>query len=535
MKKLINNLKNMLIPCFLLSSLAGIITGAFIFLFKVASSKVISFSGIIYDAVRNDPLLIAPFILGMAVLGVVCHFIITLAPDCKGGGIPTALTILRGFISFNWVPSAFVLFVSALVTFFGGVPLGNEGPSVQMGCALGKGTVNIFAKKNRAWDRYIMTGGACAGFCAATGSPLSGLLFAIEEVHHRFSPLIFMSVSAATLSSAVTMRILGSVFGVETALFHFTLSEVLPYKFIPVAIGVGIVSGIAAVGFTKLYVAINKLINETLKKFPSICKIVLIFVIVGILGLLSGSFTGSGHSLIDEIIEGHAFAPLILVLFILVRALLLLFANNAGITGGLFVPSLAFGAILGKIISSCLVMAGLLPENYEVIIVIIGMASFLSAVSRIPLTAIAFSLEALSGLSNIIPIAIGCALAYITVETIGVTEFCDTVIEHKIHSAKKGKKLFTADVHMKVEKGAFVVGQEIRNILWPPTCVVMSVDKQKINEHTLDEGDVLHLRYKTTDPEDSLDLLESILGKQTSDIAMKFVHGDDEHYSIPEA
>ena len=117
MTKFLNNLKHILIPCFILSSVTGIITGGMIFLFKISASHIISFSLSIYDHVRNDPLLIAPFIIGIAVLGVVSHMILKLSPDCKGGGIPTALTILRGFISFNWIPSAFVLFFSALITF----------------------------------------------------------------------------------------------------------------------------------------------------------------------------------------------------------------------------------------------------------------------------------------------------------------------------------------------------------------------------------------------------------------------------------
>ena len=87
---------------------------------------------------------------------------------------------------------------------------------------------------------------------------------------------------------------------------------------------------------------------------------------------------------------------------------------------------------------------------------------------------------------------------------------------------------------MSVSKNAFVMGKEIRDILWPPTCVVMSVDKAHPEEAVLNEGDVLHLRYKTVDPSNSVKLLEELLGKQKEDIAMKFVHGDDEHYSIPE-
>ena len=72
----------------------------------------------------------------------------------------------------------------SLLSFLMGVPLGNEGPSVQIGTAVGRGTTRIALRKRFAWDRYSMTGGACAGFAVATGAPISGILFAVEEAHH---------------------------------------------------------------------------------------------------------------------------------------------------------------------------------------------------------------------------------------------------------------------------------------------------------------------------------------------------------------
>jgi H+/Cl- antiporter ClcA len=242
--RLLNNLKHTLIPCFVLSAITGIFTGTLIFFFKYCASYVISLSVSIYKAVNAKPIFLPLLILGMAVLGLLSHFILKFASECKGGGIPTALTIIRGFVSFKWLLSAFVLPISALITFFSGVPLGNEGPSVQMGCAVGKGSVDLLAKKNKAWDKYIMTGGACAGFAAATGAPLSGLLFSIEEIHRRFSPLIFMSVGTATIASTMMMKLLGNAFNMGTSLFHLHITEVLPMKYIPAAIAVGIIAGL---------------------------------------------------------------------------------------------------------------------------------------------------------------------------------------------------------------------------------------------------------------------------------------------------
>ena len=77
------------------------------------------------------------------------------------------------------------MIVNSYIAFFTGLPLGNEGPSVLIGTALGRGTNNLF-NRTPAWDRYVMTGGAAAGFAVATGAPATGIIFALEEVHKRF-------------------------------------------------------------------------------------------------------------------------------------------------------------------------------------------------------------------------------------------------------------------------------------------------------------------------------------------------------------
>lgn len=65
-----------------------------------------------------------------------------------------------------------------------------------------------------------MTAGACAGFAAATGAPVSGILFAIEEAHHKISPLLvtvsFVAVSVCT----VTVKLLTPLLGVSPSLFR---------------------------------------------------------------------------------------------------------------------------------------------------------------------------------------------------------------------------------------------------------------------------------------------------------------------------
>lgn len=528
-------IQNILLPCLLFSVITGILTGMLIFLFKAAASFVIGKSEAVYEAVRLNPAYI-PLLIGvMAVVGLVSAILLRHVPDARGGGIPTAIAILRGLVPFHWVRSILFVFASSMLTYFCGVPLGNEGPSVQMGTAVGRGTVTLFAKKHPAWDRYIMTGGACAGFAAATGSPVTGMFFAIEEAHRRMSPMIFLAAAMTTLAGVSTAQFLCELTDTSFALFHFTLDAVLPLKFLWAALAVGLVAGLTAAGFTRCYRIVRHFVKQTLSRVPFTVKILLIFVLSACVGVVSASCIGSGHHLIDELMKGHGVTLMLIVIF-LVRALLLLLANNADVTGGLFVPTLAFGAVIGALCGRFFISMGLLSAEFYPVMVIIGIASYLSASSRTPLIAIMFSMEALSGLSNILSIAAAVTVAFLVIETLGMTAFTDTVIESKTEAFHHGKKAYIIDTHLTVAPGSFVCGKEVRDLLLPPTCVILSIHKDPASDVTftgISAGDVLHVHFQTFDPTETMEQLEALVGTQPKDLHSK-VHFGSENHHVPE-
>lgn len=515
--KYITYIKNIIIPCTLVSAAAGAFTGILIFFFKLVSSKVISVSEKAYSYVRLNPEKLPILLLGVLLISFLSALILKYSKDCRGGGIPTSVAILRGLISFSWVKSIFLLFISALSTYLCGIPLGNEGPSVQMGTAVGKGVAKIFPKKNSAWNRYIMTGGASAGFAAATGAPVSGIFFALEEAHRRFTPMIIMVASTAVISGSAVTEILANAFKTDSKLFEITVLDSLPLKYIWIAVICGIICGLLAGLFTKFYSTVNVLISHKLKKIPFAFKVSLMFLLTALIGFFVKDALGSGHSLMEKIFEGEG-TWYVLALLLLIRLFLLIFANNIGITGGLFIPTLTFGAIIGAIIAEFSVSIGLIPAEYYVTVVVISVSSFMSAFVRTPITSVIFSVEALGAFNNILPTITAVTISYIIMETMALECFYDTVIESKIRQENAGKKAEVIDGYFTARNGSFIVGKEIRDILWPPNCSVLSVQKKNSrNAHSaggIDEDDVLRIYVSTYDRQKTLDALESILGKQ---------------------
>lgn len=533
--KRLNYINNILMPCLIYSVITGILTGTVIFLFKLAAAFVVSVSDDIYSFVREKIIYLPALLSGAALLGLVSALSVKYLGNCKGGGIPTAIALLRGLIEFRWLRNIAMVFISALLSYLVGVPLGTEGPSVQMGTAVGRGTVRLFAKKHTAWDRYIMTGGACTGFAAATAAPLTGIFFAFEEAHRRFSPMIFMSAASAVISGSVTINMLCELTNTDPALFHFKINSVLPIKHLWSALVVGLVCGFFAVAFTKLYRLIGNFIRIRLYRLHIYIKIPTVFALTALIGYFLSQALGSGHSLVDMMIEGRGIWYMS-VIYLAVRVILLIVANNVGITGGLFVPSLAFGAMTGSLCAKCMIALGILPEEYYTVLVVVGIASFLSASSRTPISAVTFAIEALSGLSNILPIALGVALSYIIIEVMGVAAFTDTVIESKVEAEHENKTPQLIDTHFTVTSDAFVVGKEIRDILWPPTCIVTSVRKNPASgSHgsLIGEGDILHLHYRTYYPADTFKKLEALIGDQPDNVRTE-AHTVNQSHQVPE-
>ena len=526
-------IKKFLLPCVTLSAVAGILTAISVFAFKLVASWLITLSGVLYTQVRSNPWLLPVAVAASALCGVAVWLIVRHDKDSRGGGIPTAVSALRGFTPLRWIRSAFIVPLSALITFLAGVPLGNEGPCVQMGTALGQGTVAMLGgKNNQAWRRYIMTGGACAGFATATGAPVTGILFAVEEAHRRFSPMLFMVASISVVTAQITMTALGHITGVDVSLFHFRINGEFPLKYVWMPILIGIVCGVVAIFFTRIYRLIRKAVDVRMKNFPLILKMISVFAITAVVGFFSADSIGSGHALIDKLIEGGGVWYLLILCF-LIRAVMMMFSNNVGVTGGLFIPTLAFGAILGYLCGKPLTTLGVIDSAQYGIMIVIGMASFLAASSRTPITAVVFAAEALCGFTYILPVAIGVAVSYIVIETVGLKDFTDTVIESKIEASHKNKKAKIFDVYLTVPPHSFIV--EIRDILWPPTCVVLDVKKNAAATTGvgISEGDILHVHYQSFDSHATFEELERLVGRQSDDVRLD-VHTQGDDYQVPE-
>ena len=516
----LNYFVNLMLPAFVFGSVTGFVTSVVITLYKFLAKHVIAFSERCYVFMRGHLYAVVIAFVIVALAAILFAVIYKRQPNIKGGGIPTSIGVLRGVINFKWKSSLIGTFFSSLAVFLIGVPLGNEGPSVQIGTSIGKGSVHFGVKKNRAWSRYTMTGGACAGFSVATGASVSGIMFAIEEAHQRISPMIFIVSSTAVAVSRITSELISPIFGVSVTLFpKLTLIEAkMSDMWIPVV--VGILLGLFAVLFLRYYSLIADTLSDSIDSVPHSIKLFGVFALTLIAGLFSYTFISTGHHLIIELLDGHI-AFYMLVLILLVRPTLTLLANSNSLTGGIFLPIMAIGAVFSSIIAKLLVYFGIGTEYYTLILVF-GITACISAMMKMPLTAIVFAIEALSCYGNLLGVVTVSVIAFIITEIFEVKSVNDSVLENRLEKINLGKEAKVVDTFVTVKPKTFAIGKQVRDIFWPANLFVLSVKHDESHGAEVDghggkaisEGDILHVRFSTYDEPRTLEELFSIVGEQ---------------------
>lgn len=497
----------------LLGGVAGVATGTTVTLYKYCVKHIIHLSEQGYEHLRSQPLwilLAAATLFGLAAL--LAH-IYRRTTNLRGGGIPTAIGILRGWIPFQWVRNAAGIFVLSLTTFLVGVPLGNEGPSVQLGTAVGKGCSRMLGKRGQAWSRYGMTGGACAGFSTATGAPLSGILFAVEEAHHRVSPLLLLIATAAVSTARLVSDLLAPVLGVSSTLFPPLQLRPLAVADSWIPLAVGVVFGLFAVAFLYFYRGMSHLLNNKLAKVADRYKIFLILLLTLGMGLVSYSFISTGHELILSLFGEETVWMLLALL--LVRTILTVGANVTNLTGGIFLPLLAIGAVLSSLFFKGVQAAFGLDASYYPVILVLGITACIAGMMKMPLTAVAFAVEALSAYELILPVLLVTAVAYGVTELFDAVSINDRVLDTRLEQIRQGRQRTVTETTVTVRPRSFAVGKEIRDILWPEGLFVLSVDKKRaLGGKTLRSGDQLRVRYATHNEKRLYRELIAIVGEQ---------------------
>jgi chloride channel protein, CIC family len=392
----------------LLAALIGVLAGliAYVLYDLIALFTNLTFYHVVSIHFRSPgQTRIGPWIILMPVIGgLIVGFMAKYgSPKIKGHGIPEAMEAVLTSRSRIEARVAILKPLSAAIAIGTGGPFGAEGPIIQTGGAIGS-LVGQMISTTASERKVLLACGAGAGMAATFNTPMAGVILAIELLLFEFRARSFIPlVIACTLATSVR----GVLFGQHSM---FTMANV---DFdVPRGLGfyplLGVVCGIAAIGFTKLLYWVEDRFDRLPVDelwHPAIGALGL-----GIIGFFIPRVLGVGYDTISDILNNNLTLEL-LVLICVFKALALVISLGSGTSGGLLAPmfmsSAALGGVFAMAVNAIVPGAHLSPGAFA----LVAMAAVFGAASRATFAFIVFAFEITRDYNAVLPLMLGCVIA----------------------------------------------------------------------------------------------------------------------------
>ena len=320
-------------------------------------------------------------------------------PNARGSGVPqtkAALYAREGRILLRTVLGKFFCTSATLAS---GIPLGREGPSVQVGAGIAS-VLGRWLGLRPEKVKALIPVGAAAAIAAAFNTPIAAVLFALEEIVGDLHAPVLGSVVLASATSWMVLRLLLG----NNPLFKVPRYELVhPAEFAVYAV-LGIAGGLVSVAFTKLLLGMRawflRLPEKTAWFHPVVGGL-----LVGLLGWFVPQVLGVGYGFVGSALNGAMAFKLMLVLVVL-KLLAVTVSYASGNAGGIFGPALFIGAMLGGSLGT--IAHRLFPAHTATpgAYALVGMGAVFAGIVRAPMTSVLMIFEMTQDYAVIVPLMI---------------------------------------------------------------------------------------------------------------------------------
>jgi len=378
-----------LVLTLVIGALVGLTVVAFIVLTEHVGARIYPPGGAAWHRV------LAP-VVGSLSMG---YLLFKYFPDARGSGVPqtkAALYARGGRITLGTV---FGKFFCTSVTLASGIPLGREGPSVQVGAGLAS-VLGRALGLSPARVQALVPVGAAAAIAAAFNTPLAAVLFALEEVVGDLHAPVLGSVVLASATSWAMLRLLLG----NDPLFKVPQYQLVsPWEFGVYAV-LGVLGGLVSVAFTKLLVGMREWFLRLPRKtvwFQPLAG----GLLVGVMGWFVPQILGVGYTYVGASLNG-GMAVKLMVLLLVLKFFAVTASYASGNAGGIFGPALFLGAMLGGIVGTA--AHHLAPAHVAApgVYALVGMGTAFAGIVRAPMTSVVMIFETTRDYAIIVPLMI---------------------------------------------------------------------------------------------------------------------------------
>jgi len=338
---------------------------------------------------------------GCGLIGLICYYFPSAVKENGVHKVMEAVALNNGKIHSHTIASAAV---TSAITIGSGGSAGREGPTVQIGSAIGSffgRALNVSTER----IRVLVGCGAAAGIAASFNAPIAGVLFAMEIILGDFTIHTFSPIVIASVIGTVTGRALEG----NEVTFDVPVHELVSQFEIIFYLLLGGLCGLVSKLFTWAYFKSGDFFSEQ-SKISSLLTPALGGLLVGIISIFVPEVLGNGYEAMEKALNGQMFWGLAFAL-VFMKIIATSITLGSGGMGGVFAPSLFIGAMAGTAFGS--LVHGVFPqwtaspETYAVV----GMGAVAGAVMQAPLTNILMLFELTNDYTLILPIMATCIVS----------------------------------------------------------------------------------------------------------------------------
>lgn len=386
----------------LLGMLGGLIAALLIILFRLA---IIGLQGFFLERTDDFSSIDAEIRWLLPLGGAACIGVIALFTGYRHYRLGIPFVIHRIKTAYGVMP-----FRNTLNQFFGGIlalssgfSVGREGPSVHLG-AYGASSVGRYLKLPYNSIRILAGCGIAAGISASFNTPLAAMIFVMEVVLREYRIHVFIPIMLASVVGALATQL---VFGHDRELAALDIIGLSVWHF-PYLILCGIIFGAVAWFFNRNMMRLLHIF----KNWPLLLRLALAGAVTAAVGYViphaMGAETGAIQFAINSPTEIH-----LLLVILLGKMILTLFAIGLGVPGGIIGPVFGIGVVLGTILA---IVPAIIVDNSSNAgtYAVLGMAGMMAATLHAPLAALVAVLELAANQHIILPAMVVIVTAYVT-------------------------------------------------------------------------------------------------------------------------
>lgn len=457
-------------------ALVGLTGGAAVVLYRRVLSWAEGAMRAITSWAQSNLFFIVLWFVVLAALVFIVGKLMLYEPYTQGSGIPQTDAEAIGRLDMPWYKVMWTKFVEGTLCCFGGLSLGREGPSVMLGGMSGKAVSKLF-HKDRGIESLFVTCGAAAGMAAAFHAPLTGVLFAVEEIHKVFSAsLVMTAMSSAVVSDFLVSQVLGMRPTLNFQLIVNNLPHTPNYVLV---ILMGIYCGFLGALHNKGMFGCQKLYGK-IHSYVPYTRIAIPFALAGIIAFTAPDLMCGGDAIIERLQNPYALSIGTIIFLLVGKYLFTTISFASGAPGGTLFPLVVMGSLSGALFCRILGFFGV-SEMYMMNFIYLGIAGLFAGVVRAPVTAIVLVFELTGSLDTLLSVSIVSMLAFVTANLLDVDPFYEHLLKNLLGTLPGDaelKKLHGVSMRTyNVTLNSLAAGKAIRDIPWPNNTHVILVER----------------------------------------------------------